>query len=173
MMRISPNLRWLWLSAAVVVADLGLKRLMEDVLAEEPIRVLPVFNLALGYNRGVSFGMFADMGGGQRWPLVVLTLAIAIALTVWLVRLPPAGETAAKTALALIIGGAAGNAADRIAFGHVTDFIQLHWQSWAWPTFNLADVAITCGAVVLVMASGWGRREEAHFRRNDVTADEG
>ena len=160
MMRVSPNLRWLWLSAAVAVADLGLKRLMEDVLAEAPIRVLPVFNLALGYNRGVSFGVLADIGGGQRWPLVVLTLTIAIALVIWLVRLSPAGDTAVKTALALIVGGAAGNAADRIAFGHVTDFIQLHWQSWAWPTFNLADMAITCGAVILVMASGWGRREE-------------
>lgn len=173
MILIPPNLRWLWLSAAVAVADLGLKRLMEDVLTEAPIRVLPVFNLALGYNRGVSFGMLADMGGGQRWPLVVLTLAIAIALVIWLVRLSPAGEVAAKMALGLIIGGAAGNAADRISFGHVTDFIQLHWQSWAWPTFNLADMAITFGAVMLVMASGWGRQGETHFRRNDVTADEG
>lgn len=156
-MRVS--LRWLWLSAAVAVADLGLKRLMEDVLAEGPIRVLPVFNLALGYNKGVSFGMLADMGGGQRWPLVVLTLAIAIALVIWLVRLPPAGDVAAKTALALIIGGATGNVADRIAFGRVTDFIQLHWQSWFWPTFNLADVSISAGAALLLVGSSWSNRE--------------
>lgn len=160
MMRVSPNLHWLWLSTAVMVADLGLKRLMENILADTPIRVLPVFNLALGYNRGISFGMLADAGGWQRWPLVILTLAIAVALVIWLARLPRGGEVPVKVALALVIGGAAGNAADRISFGHVTDFIQLHWQSWAWPTFNLADMAITSGAAILMVASGWGGREE-------------
>lgn len=144
------NLRWLWLSAAVASADLSVKRLMEILLAEAPIEVLPVFDLALGYNRGVSFGMLADFGG---WPLVILALAIAMGLVVWLARHPVSGETASKSALALIIGGAVGNAVDRTAYGHVTDFILLHWGRWAWPTFNLADMAISLGAILLVAST--------------------
>lgn len=164
MTSIPPNVHWLWLSVGIAVADLGFKRLMEHVLADAPIRVLPVFNLALGYNTGVSFGMFAELGGWQRWPLVLLSLAIAIGLVVWLVRLPAAGEIAAKTALALIIGGAIGNAADRIAFGQVTDFIQLYWRSWTWPTFNLADMAVSAGAVLLVMSKDFRRSDKAAGR---------
>lgn len=147
------NLRWLWLSAVVASADLGLKRLMEGLLAGASIEVLPVFNLALGYNRGVSFGMLADVGGWQRWPLVILALAVALWLVVWLARHPVSGEATSKLALALIIGGALGNAVDRMAYGHVTDFIQLHWRGWAWPTFNLADVAISLGAILLVAST--------------------
>jgi len=147
------NLRWLWLSAAVAAADLGLKRAMEKVLAEASIEVLPVFNLALGYNRGVSFGMLADLGGLQRWPLVILSLAIAAGLVLWLARQPVSGETASKSALALVIGGAMGNAVDRMAYGHVTDFILLHWEGWAWPTFNLADVTISLGAILLIAST--------------------
>lgn len=147
------NLRWLWLSAAVALADLGVKRLMERLLADAPIEVAPVFNLALGYNRGVSFGMLADLGGWQQWPLIILALAIATGLVAWLARQPMSGETASKSALALVIGGAMGNAVDRMAFGHVTDFIQLHWEGWAWPTFNLADIAISLGAVLLVASA--------------------
>ena len=147
------NLRWLWLSAAVASADLGLKRLMEKLLAEASIEVLPVFDLALGYNRGVSFGMLADLGGWQRWPLIILALAITVGLVVWLARQPLSGETASKSALALVIGGAMGNAVDRIAYGHVTDFILLHWGGWAWPTFNLADMAISLGAILLVAST--------------------
>ncbi|OJX71864.1 signal peptidase II [Magnetospirillum sp. 64-120] len=153
------NLRWLWLSAAVASADLGLKRVMEKMLAEASMEVLPVFSLALGYNRGISFGMLADLGGWQRWPLIILALAIAMGLAVWLARQPVSGETASKSALALVIGGAMGNAVDRMAFGHVTDFIQLHWGGWAWPTFNFADVAISLGAILLVASSS--RRESA------------
>lgn len=147
------NLRWLWLSTAVVAADLGLKRLMENVLAGASIEVLPVFNLTLGYNRGVSFGMLADLGGWQRWPLIILALAIALGLVVWLARQSVSGEITSKSALALVIGGAVANAMDRMAFGHVTDFIQLHWEGWAWPTFNLADVAISLGAILLAVSA--------------------
>lgn len=147
------NLRWLLLSAAVASADLGLKRLMERLLADVSIEVLPVFNLALGYNRGVSFGMLADLGGWQRWPLILLALVIAVGLVVWLTRQPASGETTSKSALALVIGGAVGNAVDRMAYGHVTDFILLHWGGWAWPTFNLADVAISLGAILLVAST--------------------
>ena len=112
------NLRWLWLSAAVASADLGLKRLMEKLLAEASIEVLPVFDLALGYNRGVSFGMLANVGGWQRWPLTMLALAIAMALVVWLARQPVSGETSSKSALALVIGGAMGNAQDGLRARH-------------------------------------------------------
>lgn len=174
-MGIPSNLPWLWLSAGVAGADLVVKRAMEAVLADGAVPLLPVLTLSLGYNTGVSFGMFADPGGWQRWPLAALSVVIVMALVVWLVRQPPAGEVAAKTALALIIGGAAGRRATSPTgspVGHVTDFIQLHWQSWTWPRFNLADVAITCGAAVLVMASNWGGRKKTHFGRNDATADE-
>lgn len=153
MMGVPSNLRWLCLSVGVAGADLVMKRAMEGVLADGSIPLLPILSLSLGYNTGVSFGMFADPGGWQRWPLVVLSVVIVMGLVVWLTRLPPTGRIASKMALALIVGGAAGNVADRAVFGHVTDFILLHWRSWFWPTFNFADIAISAGAVLFVAVS--------------------
>lgn len=115
----------------------------------EPLRVTPFFNLVLGWNRGISFGM---LGGYELppWTLALLSGSIAAVLIVWLFR---ARDRLIVTGLALIIGGAFGNALDRIRHGAVTDFLDFHLAGWHWPAFNLADVGVVCGAALLIFDS--------------------
>ena len=114
----------------------------------EGVTVLPVLNLRLGFNTGVTFGMFADSAAGAVWLLVSIKLAVVAWLLMWLRR---AANRTEATAIGLIIGGAIGNIADRLRIGAVTDFIDAHYGGWHWPTFNMADVAIVCGVTLLVL----------------------
>jgi signal peptidase II len=114
-----------------------------------PVDVTPFLTLRLGFNTGVSFGMFATDSNTLRIPLILLTAAIVIALIVMAVR----ANTVERVALSAIIGGAAGNLTDRVLRGKVTDFIDVHVAGWHWPAFNLADTAITLGVVTLLWAS--------------------
>lgn len=149
-------LRWLWCSALVVGLDQLSKLLAEHWLEPfRPVPVLPSFNLTLMYNSGAAFSFLADAGGWQRWLFVALAVAISLALVVWLVRLP-AGRHWQALALALLLGGALGNLIDRVLYGQVIDFIQLYYRDWYWPTFNLADSAISIGAVLLVLEFMFG-----------------
>jgi signal peptidase II len=115
----------------------------------EGITVLPVLNLRLGFNTGVTFGMFADSAAGAAWVLVLVTLAITGVLLGLLWRTASRLEA---LALGLVIGGALGNAVDRLRIGAVVDFLDAHYAGWHWPTFNMADVAIVCGVALLIFA---------------------
>jgi signal peptidase II len=146
-------LKWLWLSGVIVVLDQISKWLAESNLtAYHPVPVVPSFNLTLMYNTGAAFSFLADSGGWQRWFFMSLSLAISITLTVWLYRLRP-GQGLLAAALALIIGGAVGNLIDRTLHGHVIDFIQVFYDRFYWPAFNVADSAITIGAALLIIDS--------------------
>lgn len=150
-------LRWLWLSGTVVVLDQITKQLAEALLSyNDPLVLLPVFNLTLRYNTGAAFSFLADGSGWQRWFFVVLALAVSVFLVIWLRRL---SRTAVWEALglALILGGAIGNVIDRLLLGHVIDFIEVHYQHWYWPAFNIADSAITVGVAVLILDGLFGR----------------
>ncbi len=151
--------RWYWwLSGSVIVLDQVTKFLAETLLTfHQPVPVLPSFNLLLTYNTGAAFSFLAGAGGWQRWFFLGLGLLVSIGLIVWLQRLKPT-ETRLATALALILGGAIGNLIDRAWLGQVIDFIQLYYQHWYWPAFNLADSAITVGAALLVLDSLWSGR---------------
>lgn len=128
----------------VAVSDLGSKSIAEAILTARTIEILPVLSLALGHNTGVSFGMLAD---SHPW----ITLAVSsAALALILVAGFALRSGLEKVALGLIIGGGAANLADRLMDGAVTDFISLHAGQWRLPTFNLADVAITVGAALLI-----------------------
>ncbi|MFC7691976.1 signal peptidase II [Paeniroseomonas aquatica] len=116
----------------------------------EGITLLPVLNLRLGFNTGVTFGMFAESAAGAVWLLVGIKLAVVAWLLLWLRR---AANRTEATAIGLIIGGALGNILDRLRIGAVTDFIDAHYGGWHWPTFNMADVAIVCGVTLLVLTS--------------------
>ncbi|WP_019939327.1 signal peptidase II [Bordetella sp. FB-8] len=147
--------RWLVLAALVIVLDQASKLTMDHLLAYgERVKVLPVFDLILVYNHGAAFSFLASETGWQRWLFTLLGLAAAL-LIVWLLRRQArpaaAGRTLLSFALALILGGALGNVIDRIAYGHVIDFLLFHWRDWYYPAFNLADTAITCGAVLLIV----------------------
>ncbi|PIE83065.1 MAG: signal peptidase II [Candidatus Contendobacter odensis] len=145
--------QWLWLSIAVVVLDQCTKWFAEAFLvAHKPVSILPSFNLALTYNSGAAFGIFADAGGWQRWFFLGMAVTISIVLVLWILRLKPE-EKRLAIALSLVLGGAIGNMVDRALFGQVIDFIQLYYDRWYWPTFNIADSAITIGAMLLILDS--------------------
>jgi lipoprotein signal peptidase len=116
----------------------------------EGIALLPVLNLRLGFNTGVTFGMFRDSAADAVWLLIAIKLAIIAMLGGWLWRTRLGAEA---IGLGLVIGGAVGNVVDRVRQGAVTDFVDAHSGGWHWPTFNLADVAIVCGVGLLVLAS--------------------
>ncbi|ANB01601.1 signal peptidase II [Ectothiorhodospira sp. BSL-9] len=146
-------LKWLWLSFGVIVLDQITKRIAEYQLVQfAPMEILPFLNLALVYNQGAAFSFLSDAGGWQRWFLTALALLVSAVIIWWLHRLQR-GETGTAISLALILGGAIGNVIDRVLHGHVIDFIDVHYAGYHWPTFNIADSAITVGAVILIATS--------------------
>ncbi|MEZ5616540.1 MAG: signal peptidase II [Rhodocyclaceae bacterium] len=140
---------WLGLSGLVIVLD-QLTKLW--VLAALPpgqsIAVTPFFNLVLVFNPGAAFSFLSDAGGWQRWFFVVLAIAVSVWLTFLIRR--HAAERLLPLAAALILGGALGNVIDRIRFGAVADFLDVHAAGWHWPAFNVADSAITAGVALLL-----------------------
>jgi signal peptidase II len=147
------RLSWLWLSLLVLVIDQASKFYFEDRLEMfQQIVVIPdLFSWTLAYNTGAAFSFLADSSGWQRWLFALIAIAVSVVLVVWLKRLGR-NETWLAVALALVLGGALGNLYDRIALGHVIDFILVHWQNrWQFPAFNVADSAITVGAVMLAL----------------------
>ena len=123
------------------------------------IEITPFLNLRLGFNYGVSFGLGSDLLDSWPGALAAFKLVVAVGLLVWAVRSRLRLE---RIGLALIAGGALGNAQDRWRQGAVTDFLDLHWREWHWPTFNGADIAISMGVgLILLAALGDHRRARA------------
>ncbi|MCY1296138.1 Lipoprotein signal peptidase [compost metagenome] len=147
------KLPWIGLSALVFVLDQVSKLYFEGALSlYQQIVVIPgYFSWTLAYNTGAAFSFLADSSGWQRWLFALIAIVVSGVLVVWLKRLKQ-GETWLAIALALVLGGALGNLFDRIAYGHVIDFILVHWRNqYYFPAFNLADSAITVGAVMLAL----------------------
>lgn len=136
----------------ILIVDLTTKWYVATIVMNPPrvIDVFPFFNLVLGYNRGVSFGIFGSANPLTPYILSALSLAIVVALLVWLWRSKHAGEA---VAIGAIIGGAAANITDRIKDGAVTDFLDFYIRAYHWPAFNLADTGIVAGASILVFRS--------------------
>ena len=144
--------RWLTVSAFVIALDQLSKFAITRALAYgDRIEVTPFFNLVLVHNRGAAFSFLASASGWQR----ELFIGIAVIASVWIVYLlrKYPGQTLFCFALSLILGGAVGNVIDRIAIDAVVDFLDFHAFGWHWPAFNVADSAISCGAVLLVWES--------------------
>jgi signal peptidase II len=146
------RLSWLWLSVLVLVIDQASKYYFENRLElYEQIVVIPdYFSWMLAYNTGAAFSFLADSSGWQRWLFALIAIVVSVVLVVWLTRLGR-NETWLAIALALVLGGALGNLYDRIAIGHVIDFIFVHWKQHGFPAFNFADSAITVGAIMLAL----------------------
>jgi signal peptidase II len=144
--------RWLPLTVAVIVADRAVKVWMtHHFVPSERIRVLRVLDIILTFNRGAAFSFLSQASGWQRWLFVLLALGVSAALIVWMRRLDARVHGLLACGLALIVGGALGNMIDRLAIGEVVDFIHVHWGQAYFPAFNLADSAITIGAVLLLI----------------------
>ena len=154
-------LRWLWLAPLVIVLDQLTKYWADSKLhVYWPKEIMPGLNLTLSYNTGAAFSFLAGAGGWQRWFFVALALGVASFIIIWVRRLKHE-ERWMAIALALILGGAIGNVIDRVFIGHVIDFIDVYFHGWHWPAFNIADSAITIGAVMMVVDSLRGRRSKA------------
>lgn len=147
------------LAAATIVLDQATKWWVVNVLMQPPrsIEVTSFFDMVMVWNRGVSFGLFNDSGAITRWALPALAILISGTLLVWLWRV---SDRLIAIALGLIIGGAIGNLIDRLGYnGAVADFLSFHAGGYAWPAFNIADSAISVGAIVMVADSLFGNAE--------------
>ncbi len=150
-MRISFQ-KWLSLSVLIIVLDqLSKAWITSHFVYGESLTIFSVFNLVLAHNTGAAFSFLHDAGGMQRW----LFSGIAIVASVWIVMLlrKHATQTLFALSLSLILGGALGNLIDRIAYGYVVDFLHFHWGEHYFPAFNIADSAITCGALLMILDS--------------------
>jgi signal peptidase II len=141
-------LRWLALAALIVVTDQVTKYAAVRHLAASSIEVTSFFNLVLAYNSGAAFSFLADAAGWQRGLFIGIAL-VAVAWIVYLLR-KYSHQRLFALALSLVLAGAVGNVIDRILIGAVVDFLDFHAFGRHWPAFNVADSAITCGAVLLV-----------------------
>ncbi len=139
----------LLIALVVILLDQVTKLWAASVLSYAmPVPVIPGFNLTLLYNKGAAFSFLGDAGGWQRWFFLVLALGVSGWLVLWLRKLGE-HERWMGLSLSLLIGGALGNAIDRVYLGYVIDFIDLYCCGYHWPAFNIADSAISVGAVLL------------------------
>jgi signal peptidase II len=143
---------WLWLSAAVIAIDQVTKFLIMENFAEfEEITLLPVLDFMRLHNEGAAFSFLSKAGGWQRWVFTALGIGVSVGILVWLRRLPARGQRLLAAALAFLLGGALGNVIDRVRWGHVVDFVRVHYGEWYFPAFNVADSSITIGAALLIL----------------------
>ncbi|MGS2723763.1 signal peptidase II [Porticoccus sp. GXU_MW_L64] len=148
---------WYLLALAVVILDQLTKHwAVADLQLYRPVEVTFFFNLTLAYNPGAAFSFLADAEGWQRWFFAGLSAAVSVALVIWISKLKRA-ERLLAIALGLVLGGAVGNLYDRVVLGQVVDFLDFHWQGRHFPTFNIADSAISIGAVLLVWETLFGK----------------
>ena len=139
------------LIAATVVADQLTKAAALSLLSQGiAVSVFAGFNLTLGFNEGASFGMMGGVMAGKPLVMAALTGALTLAFAVMAFR---AQHPLERAGYGLVAGGALGNIIDRLRQGAVTDFLDFYWRDWHWPTFNVADIAITLGAVLILAAS--------------------
>jgi signal peptidase II len=143
----------LTLALVIVIVDQITKQLAYEHLGgQSALEVVPVFSLVLVFNEGAAFGFLNDAGGWQHWLFITLAIVFSMVLLVWIWREQGRNGFLA-IGLALILGGAIGNVIDRINAGHVIDFLLLHYKDWYFPAFNIADISITFGAIVLIVDS--------------------
>jgi signal peptidase II len=145
--------RWYSLAVLIVVLDQLTKQWVSSSFSYgESLELLPFLNLTLVHNMGAAFSFLSDAGGWQRWFFAIVSLIVSVVLIVWLSRLP-ARQYLLATALSLVLGGAIGNLWDRVFLGYVIDFVDIFYQKYHWPAFNVADTAITVGAILLILES--------------------
>jgi signal peptidase II len=145
---------WTAIAALVVAADQATKwAVVKWVALYEKIPLNSFINLTHHKNPGAAWSFLADAGGWQRWFFIALASIVSVVLVVWLWRIRNERQAVLSAGLALVLGGAIGNLIDRVVSGEVTDFIQVLFGSWAFPSFNVADAGITVGAALLIIES--------------------
>lgn len=167
-------LKWLWLTAIVVLLDQASKlAALQFLTPHDPQAFLPFFNFTLTFNKGAAFSFLSSAGGWQRWFFTALAIGVSIFIFLWLKKLTHK-ENLLAASLSLILGGAIGNVTDRSIYGHVIDFIDwfypssdgclpfffsLNQTTCHWPTFNIADSAILLGASLMIIQAIFAKEE--------------
>lgn len=146
-------MKWLWLSGLALILDQISKIWIDTSMSlYQSIPIFPGFSITYAHNYGAAFSFLSDAGGWQRWFFAALAAAISVGLVIYIKRLKP-NETLLAVALSLILGGALGNLIDRIIYGYVIDFLDIYYQAYHWPVFNIADSAITVGVAFMLYES--------------------
>ena len=155
--------RWLWLSLAVLAADRATKSAIERHTSPffRHSIISDIVVLVHSQNPGIAFSMFSDSRSPWLAPVLVLGSVVVMVLLVWMIVTGRAGGALAQCGLALILGGAAGNALDRVIHGGVTDFLEVRLWKYIWPAFNVADSAITIGAAFVLIELLFSGRQRA------------
>lgn len=167
-------LKWLWLTALVVILDQVSKQTaLHFLVPHSPNSFLPWFNFTLTFNKGAAFSFLSNAGGWQRWFFTALAVGVSIFIFLWLRKLSTK-EKLLACSLSLILGGAIGNVIDRSIYGHVIDFIDWFYPSSEgclpfffhinqatchWPTFNIADSAILLGATLMIIQAIFSKED--------------
>lgn len=143
--------RYLWIAIVVLVFDQLTKFAAMDYLAQYgEVNIAPFLNLVLVHNTGAAFGFLSNAGGWQNIFFIIVAVTASIFI-LWMSWRLSAKDKLLATGLMLVLGGALGNLADRLIHGYVIDFVDVYYQNWHWPAFNVADSAITIGAVLLLL----------------------
>ena len=155
--------RWLPLALGVIVLDQATKAwLVQHFTLYQSVRVLPVLDITLMFNTGAAFSFLSSASGWQKWMFIALASVVSVAIVLWLRRLKARSQGLLCCSLTLILGGALGNVIDRVRIGHVVDFISAHWgKAYYFPAFNVADSAITIGAILLLL-DAWRESRSAN-----------
>ena len=143
-----------WMVVALIIAvvdQLTKLAIIEWIPLYDRVPLNSFINLTHQKNTGAAFSFLADAGGWQRWFFVVLATGVSVVIAIWIWRIRKTGQAILSAGLALVLGGAVGNLIDRILLGHVTDFFQVWFGSWAFPSFNVADAGISVGAALLII----------------------
>ncbi|NOX26789.1 MAG: signal peptidase II [Gammaproteobacteria bacterium] len=157
----------LFVALFVIAVDQLTKLWALDVLLPyDPVAIFSGLNMTLAFNPGVAFSLFDDSGDMGRWLLSGLAIAVSIFLVIWLWRLVH-DERFIAGALGLVLGGALGNVIDRIRLGYVVDFVDVYYKQSHWPAFNIADAAITLGAILLVWDTLFHQEKQSAKKDND------
>lgn len=149
----SNALPLLWLSFFIILADQAMKLwIIASFQLFERLPVAPFLEITRLHNSGAAFSMLAGAGGWQRWFFTAIAVSSAVGISLWLRKLDPRQQPLLAVGLACICGGALGNLIDRLVYGHVVDFLHFHWgERWWFPAFNVADIAITSGAGLIIL----------------------
>ena len=152
---------WISVSILIIAADQATKwAIIEWVPLYGKVPINFFVNVTHQQNQGAAFSFLADQSGWQRWFFVVLATAVSGVMIAWLWRIRQEGPILLMAGLSFVLGGAIGNLIDRAMMGYVTDFIQVWFGSWAFPSFNVADSAITVGAVLLIIDAFLGSKDK-------------
>ena len=162
-MSVKAGARWLWLSLGIIAVDRATKFAIERTSPFFRHPIIPrIAILVHNQNPGIAFGVFSEANLPWLRPILLISSGLVIALLIWLLAAGRAGGWLAQCGIALILGGAAGNALDRLIHGGVTDFMEVHLGTFVWPAFNVADSAISIGAALVLIELLFGSGQKSY-----------